>query len=234
MSRLKDLTGEKFGRLTVIKRAESRGRNTYWLCSCECGCEKEVRSSHLGKSTLSCGCLAKDKASSRGMNLEGLKFGKLTVIEKGEKDNLGRFRWLCSCECGNNTLCYSTNLKSGLRVSCGCSAREKTIKRNKDNSLPNYSKHKNSQGYVLVKVPDHPNSFKRGWVLEHVYVMSEHLGRPLVKGENVHHKNGIRHDNRIENLELWASSQPSGQRVEDVITFCKDYLQQYAPHLLAK
>lgn len=60
-------------------------------------------------------------------------------------------------------------------------------------------------------------------VLEHVYVMEQHLGRALEPGENIHHRNGLRDDNRIENLELWVSMQPRGQRVEDVVTFVVDH-----------
>lgn len=82
-------------------------------------------------------------------------------------------------------------------------------------------------GYRAFTKKGHPNSSKKGVIFEHVYVMSEYLGRPLLKGETVHHKNGIRDDNRIENLELWSTRQCKGQRVEDKINWCKEFLQQY-------
>ncbi|BDH62132.1 hypothetical protein MTP04_22620 [Lysinibacillus sp. PLM2] len=89
-------------------------------------------------------------------------------------------------------------------------------------------------GYVQIWKPDHPNCRSAGYLHEHRFVMSEYLGRPLLKGENVHHINGNRSDNRLENLELWTTNQPSGQRVKDKIAWAKEFLKLYGYEVIER
>ena len=65
------------------------------------------------------------------------------------------------------------------------------------------------------------------WEMEHRIVVSEHLGRPLERAEEVHHKNGNRSDNRLSNLELWSTRQPKGQRVSDKIDYANEIIRLY-------
>lgn len=94
---------------------------------------------------------------------------------------------------------------------------------------PSSGVRRSREGYVTVKVPG-----VRAWQLQHRLVMERILGRPLYALENVHHKNGIRHDNRPENLELWVKPQPIGQRAEDLVAWVVDHYPDLAREALKK
>lgn len=84
--------------------------------------------------------------------------------------------------------------------------------------------HKNGNGYMERHIK---GTSPRRAELQHRVVMAEILGRDLLPHENVHHINGVRHDNRPENLELWTKSQPSGQRVEDKLAWAHALIDLY-------
>lgn len=77
-----------------------------------------------------------------------------------------------------------------------------------------------ASGYVSLRRDGH-------WIMEHRIVMERHLGRALGPDETVHHINGIRDDNRLENLELWVCSHPKGQRVEEAVEWALQILDRY-------
>ena len=123
MPKLIDLTGQKFGRLTVVGEAGVKVRPKghtvhYWNCVCECGTEKVVDGASLRYgTTVSCGCWRKEKNKK---NLIGQKFTYLTVIEELGSNKDGRTMWLCKCDCGNYHKTLGKYLLSGEVTSCGC------------------------------------------------------------------------------------------------------------------
>lgn len=113
-----DLTGEKFGRLTVQEWAG----NGKWKCLCECGNTILVQTDNLKSgNTKSCGCYQKEQASKVNFkDLTGQRFGKLIVLERVENDRFGHVNYKCQCDCGGITIVDATNLRNGITNSCGC------------------------------------------------------------------------------------------------------------------
>ena len=123
MGKFKDLTGQTFGKLTVIKRVEDQkaGRPT-WLCQCECGNLTTVSSTRLMRpnGTRSCGCLKHQRSPSL-IDLTGQTFGRLKVLRRDETAPGSRIKWICQCKCGNTVSVLSSSLRNGKTKSCGCS-----------------------------------------------------------------------------------------------------------------
>lgn len=104
--------------------------------------------------------------------------------------------------------------------------------------LTRFKKHGDVQANIPLRSFDWGNGYLNDdgyrlfWVdgrmvREHRHVMEQALGRPLLPEETVHHKNGFRDDNRIENLELWSSAHPCGKRVEDLVAYAREILDLY-------
>lgn len=132
MSKLIDLTNQTFGRLTVLGKDKTRKTNSgsYWICQCECGNIKSVKSSSLRRGEItSCGCYRKEqsaKAKQKQSESEmiGKRFGKLVVQKRSEKKSAdGALYWICECDCGRIIEVRGHNLKrtdGNQTVSCGC------------------------------------------------------------------------------------------------------------------
>jgi hypothetical protein len=130
-----DLTGQVFGRLTVLEDAGRRNGRVLWKCLCDCGNIVDVLAESLrGGHTKSCGCYSKELTSQRNyVNLAEQIFGRLTVLEEAGRDKHGNTIWKCLCECGNMIEVVTGHLQDGHSQSCGCFRREQTSKRHYKN-----------------------------------------------------------------------------------------------------
>jgi hypothetical protein len=185
-------------------------------------------------------------------DMTGLRFGKWTVISRGPKStrkNSTPALWKCKCDCGTQATIPGTELrkKRSPTRSCGCSQKGP-----QSNLVGKYSRerhhawkggrHIDRKGYVLLTVsvvrdcyPDaviprltNAKKPRQRPMYEHRAVMSNHLKRALYPYETVHHKNGDRMDNRLENLELRAGKHGPGQSISDLVTWAKEVLRLYA------
>jgi hypothetical protein len=121
-----DISGNVYGKLTVIKRIEKpstiKSSNAWWLCKCKCGKETSANGNDLRRGKiLSCGC-------THCADLSGMKFSRLTVIEKVISEIKSKeFLWKCRCDCGNIIIVKTSSLTrtNESRQSCGCIRGEK-------------------------------------------------------------------------------------------------------------
>lgn len=132
MAKIKDLTGQRFGRLLALEYANKNDKNgaALWKCLCDCGNIVEANASRLkiGEKK-SCGCLYEENLRKKQdkYNLVGKKYNKLLVIKEAFVKN-GKRYWECECDCGNKTYRTTSKLIRGEIKSCGCLKRNFPIK----------------------------------------------------------------------------------------------------------
>ena len=117
-----DLTGQKFGMLTVLERAgTSKDGKAMWRCRCDCGVEKDVSGKLLRNgNTKSCGCNRFKKGRRVERDLVGMKFGWWTVLEYAGTPDGKHSEWKCMCKCGKVKNVDEINLLKGVTTSCNC------------------------------------------------------------------------------------------------------------------
>lgn len=171
------------------------------------------------------------KINKTQTDITGVKFERLTAIKQVGKSG-GNNVWLFKCDCGNEIHLKRVQVtKNNPTKSCGCLRKETTSKRMSKENHYNWKGGEpsvNGKGYKEFR-----HGELRG-VREHRYVYEQHYGITLTSNQNIHHINGDRLDNRIENLELWDTSQPSGQKIEDKINYYFELIERYKDHPLYK
>lgn len=123
----KDITGQKFGKLTAVKPLYSNKKYAIvWECICDCGKTMQAPIGALTSgNTKSCGCSKKEAVQKRLKDITGNRYNKLVVLEYSHTKRQARY-WKCQCDCGNITLATSNWLSTGHKKSCGCANREPT------------------------------------------------------------------------------------------------------------
>lgn len=192
-----DLTGQRFGRLMVISRAENNKHgDAMWNCVCDCGNTHIVNGNNLKKGTTqSCGCLAKEQATARLLKciseshkgIIGKKFGHLTVVRKTDEIKNKGVVWECKCDCGNPQILKRTTgeLNAGRRLSCGCAnkgeawnngVRERLyviwcdmIDRCYNKNSPSYKRY-GGRGIIICGEWRHNYKAFKTWALSHGYL----------------------------------------------------------------
>lgn len=134
MPPFKNLTGQRFSRLVVLRESKYKprmGASVGWLCKCNCGKFIIVRSYSLTVGdTRSCGCLQKEHAGNiHRKDISGQQFGRLIAIEPTDKRQWREVVWKCKCLCGNISYVVIGSLLNGATHSCGCLQKELVGKR---------------------------------------------------------------------------------------------------------
>lgn len=127
MSRVKDETGKRYGKLVVLERASSKNGKATWLCRCDCGKQIITTGDELRRGQVTtCGATKhaaermKQIGANNAIDITGQRFGKLIALESTTSTEWGGRLWKCRCDCGNIHYVELSNLKTGKVQSCGC------------------------------------------------------------------------------------------------------------------
>ena len=164
-------------------------------------------------------------------NLVGQRFHCLMVIDAAPSNRHGQALWVCRCDCGSVTRTATTRaLRSGNTKSCGC-YKSGLIAQRVGAKHPNWTggRYVHQDGYIRAYSQGRGVGRTKLYQLEHRLVMERKLGRALLPHETVHHLNGVRDDNRPENLELWVTPPIKGQRPADLVVWAKEIVRAYEP-----
>ncbi len=131
-SRMTDISGQRFGRLQVVRIAETGGGRVKWECLCDCGKTVTRSSKNLVNGTaVSCGCrkveALVESVAAREVDFTGRVFGKLTVLREVPRRPYEAKRWECKCSCGGFRVVLHGSLQSGSTISCGCARHDSII-----------------------------------------------------------------------------------------------------------
>lgn len=217
--KFEDLSGQKYGKLTVLYRAEdyiqpSGQHKRMWHCKCECGVECNVRASDLKSgNTQSCGCFQQyARGKSQLEDLSGHRFGNLTVLYRapnhitpsGQKQRV----WHCKCDCGKEIDIYAMQLKNG-KLDCGCIATEKRLKKKEE-------KEKRKQEAERRRQRDIKRLAKANAKAKHISKKNRIIDYPETLKEWDYDLNGsISPDNVSMNTVVWWKC-PSGKHSYDM------------------
>lgn len=248
--KLIDLTGQRFGKLTVLSRAEDyispKGRHVVrWLCKCDCGKIKKIHGTALRQGlSMSCGCTPSRKAD----DLSGNIYGKLTVLSRAKNkicgDGTQKVMWNCKCSCGNTVVVAGINLKTGATKSCGCNKNNKeNLKKNTFNIFDDHAEIVVKGHNALIDLDDVEKCIGKYWQLtpygylryrkvtdghEKTLLLHRYIMDITDNNFVVDHINGNILDNRKSNLRICTQQQNAYNKRQRIGNYPGiDYLPYY-------
>jgi hypothetical protein len=200
-------------------------KKDHLLCRCECGTEREVNRHSLERGlSRSCGCVAHAEGARKRRALPPDPDERREIARRFVEDGETQGALAEAFGCGIGTIIRVLRLEG---VPAGAHGQK-----GERHHAWKGGKRLNENGYVMIRVDQNDEigqamGPQNGYLLESRLVMAHHLGRPLFPDEFVHHGPKGKQDNTIENLELWTTHHPKGQRVDELLEFAREIVTRY-------